>query len=389
MARYILIVVLGGMLTYGVANINQNSTVIQGTQNVVDNFTSNRAHDIATSMTDILLMRLANDFEYRVISGESEDLFGGEVSYVVENAFFEGDSLVKLKVVAGYNDVTKTIIAYIGKPTDGWVPPMVRGAWTANSNLNNTISDMFIDGRDHDLDQNLIPNTGVFGVSTSADFINLENAAIGGTNNGIDYPMTFPEDPAVIEENYNWDGGFPESPDEALGLPEGTLKAAAQTGENGSQYLLNPAGYDSRNYIDGLTYPLSGITYIEITNGDEYELMLEQNGNSGILVIHNSDRTSNIQGIKYDKDNSDGLLTGLLMTDFSFHHHINVLGSIVMLSPDLEEDKNCNGNKDHWAYYSSEAIGNATETVAEITGLSGEVGYGFGKKRLNVKYVYE
>ena len=60
-----------------------------------------------------------------------------------------------------------------------------------------------------------------------------------------------------------------------------------------------------------------------------------------------------------------------------------------MLSPNLETSKNCNGNKDHWAYYSSESIGNATETVAEITGLSGSVGYGFGKKRVNVKYVYE
>jgi hypothetical protein len=201
--------------------------------------------------------------------------------------------------------------------------------------------------------------------------------------------MTFPQDPAVIEENYDWDGGFPDSPDEALGLPVGTLKAAAQTGEYGSQYLLNPAGTGSRNFIDGLNFPLSGITYIEITNGDEYELKLEQNGNSGILVIHNDDSNSKIMGIKFNKSTSDGLLTGLLMTDYSFHHHIDVLGSIVMLSPDLEEDKNCNGNKDHWAYYSSESIGNATETVAEITGLSGSVGYGFGKKRLNVKYVYE
>jgi len=388
MARYIMIIVLGGMLTFGIANINQNSVVTQGTQNVVDNFSTNRSHDIATSMTDILVMRMANDFDYRVETEASEDLDGGEATYSVEDAFFNGDSLVKVKVAAEYNDVTKTIITYTQKPTDGWVPPMIRGAWTANSNLNNTISDMFIDGRDHDLDQNLIPFKGIFGVSTSTDFINLEDAAIGGTNNLIDYPMTFPEIPAVIEENYNWDGGFPESPDEALGLPVGTLKAAAQTGEYGSQYLLVPS---SAKAIDGdlLTYPLSGITYIEITNGKSYEIMLEQMGNSGILVVHNDDRSSMIKGIKYDKDNSDGLLTGLLMTDYSFHHHINVLGSIIMLSPDLETSKNCNGNKDHWAYYSSEAIGNATETVAEITGLSGTVGYGFGKKRVHVKYTFE
>ena len=388
MARYIMIVVLGGMLTFGIANINQNSTLTQGTQNVVDNFSSNRARDIAGSMTDILLMRIANNLDYRVETEVSEDLDGGEATYIVEDTFFEGDSLVKVKVDAEYNDVTKTIITYTQKPTDGWVPPVIRGAWTANGNLNNTISDMFIDGRDHDLSLNLIPTTGKYGVSTSTVFTNVENAAIGGTNNKIDYPMTFPEDPAVIEENYNWDGGFPESPDAILGYPEGTLKAAAKSGEYGSQYLLVPVGTKK---IDGnlLTYPLSGVTYIEITNSDEAELRLEQNGNGGIVVVHNQDRSSRIKSVKFDEDNSDGLLTGLLVTDYSFHHHIDILGSVLQLSPNLETSKNCSGNKDHWVYYSSEAILNATKIAAIITGLSGQVGYGFGKKRVTVNYVYE
>jgi len=370
MARYIMIIVLGGMLTFGIANINQNSIVSQGTQNVVDNFTSNRAHDIATSMADILLLRLANDFEYRVGSEASEDLDGGEATYTVEDAFFNGDSLVKVNVAAEYNDVTKTIITYTRKPTDGWVPPIVRGAWTANANLNNTISDMYLDGRNHDLDLNLIPFTGVFGVSSGTDFINVDEAEIGGTNNLIDYPMTFPELPEVIEDNYNWDGGFPTSPDAALGIPEGTLKAAAQTGEYGSQYLLVPAGTKD---IDS----------------DLMQFFFEQVGNNGILVIHSDDGSSRMKGIKFDKNTSDGLLTGLLIGDYTFHHHHNILGAIILLSPDLQEDKGCNGNKDHWVKYSSESVGNATETVAEITGLSGTVGYGFGKKRLDVKYVFE
>ena len=387
MARFIMIIVLGGMVTFGISNISQNSTVSQGTDNTVDNFSANRAHDITSSMTDILLMRIANNVEYRVETEVSEDLDGGEATYTVEDTFFEGDSLIKITVAAEFNDVTKTITTYTQKPTDGWVPVVVRAAWTANANLNNTISDMYIDGRDHDLNQNQLPTTGKFGVSTSTAFVNVENAAIGGTNNFVDYPMTFPEIPEVIEENYNWDGGFPESPDEILGYPEGTLKNAALSGEFGSQYRLNPPM--EGKYIAGLTYPLSGITYIEITNGKEYELRLEQNGNSGIIVVHNSDRTSKIKGVKYDKDNSDGLLTGLLVTDYSFHHHIDILGSVLQLSPNLETSKNCSGNKDHWVYYSSEAIISATEIVANITGLSGQVGYGSGKKRVNTRYVYE
>jgi len=338
-------------------------------------------------MGDILMMRLSNDLDYRE-TGNSENLFGGAASYVVEDAFFDDDSLVKITVTAGYGDVTKTITTYTQKPTNGWVPPFIRGAWTANSNLNNTISDMYIDGRDHDLDLNLIPTTGRYGVSTSTAFVNTDNAEIGGTNTFVDYPMTFPEVAEVIEENYEWDGGFPETPDAILGYPEGTLKAAAQTGEHGSQYILVPSG---TNDIDGglLTYPLSGVTYIEMQNAAEAELFIEQNGNSGILVINGEDGSSRIKGIKYDSGNSDGLFTGLLVGDYTFHHHLNILGSVLLLSPDLEDSKNCNGNKDHWVKYSSEAITNATQMVSEISGLSGDVGYGFGKKRLNVKSVYE
>ncbi|MFB3055569.1 MAG: hypothetical protein ACE1ZQ_00225, partial [Ignavibacteriaceae bacterium] len=319
MARFIMIVVLGGMVTYGISNINQNSMVNQGTQNTVDDFSANRAHDIAGSMTDILMMRISNDVDYRG-TGTSEDLFDGEVTYVVEDTFFDGDSLIKITVNAEYNDVKKLVISYVDQPTDGWVPPVIRGAWTANADLNNTISDMFIDGRDHDLSLNILPKSGRFGVSSSTAFTNVENAAIGGTNNFVDYPMTFPENPNVIEENYDWGGSFPETPDEILGYPEGTLKAAAQSGEYGSQYLLLP---NNMKTIDGdlLTYPLSGVTYVEVQNAADIDLVIEQTGNSGILVIHRDDGDSHISSIKADKD-SDGLLTGLLVTDYSFHHHI-------------------------------------------------------------------
>ena len=131
------------------------------------------------------------------------------------------------------------------------------------------------------------------------------------------------------------------------------------------------------------------MSYIEITNGKDYEIQLEENGNSGILVFHNDDRNSRVRGVKFDKDNSDGLFTGLLITDYSFHHHVDILGAVLMLSPNLETDDNCNGNADHWVYYSSEVIKNQTKIAAEITGIMGTVGYGFGKKRLAVKYVYE
>jgi len=387
MAKFIMIIVLAGMVTFGVSNITMNRTLNGGTNNSVYKFGFNRAHDIAGSITNILLMRIANDPAYRVITPGNEYLFDGEATYSVEDTFFDDDSLIEIRVDAKFNGITKTVITYAELKSEGWVPPIVRGAWTVDANLSNTISDMYIDGRNHDLNLNIIPTTGISGVSTSTEFTNLENAAIGGTYNGIDYPMTFPEVPEVIEENYNWEGGFPQSPDEMLGFPEGTLKTIAQSGEYGSQYLLNPEVVD--HFIAGLTYPLSGVTYIEVTNGIEYELQLEQNGNSGIVVVHNSDRTSRLKGLKYDAGTSDGLLTGLLITDYSFHHHLNILGGVVQLSPNLEDSKSCNGNADHWVYYSSEAIVNATAIAADISGELGKLGYGFGEKRVHVRYVRE
>jgi len=130
MSRYIMIVILGGMITYGIANINQNSAVTQGTQNVVDNFASNRAHDIAGSMSDILMMRIANDATYRANTQTTEDLFGGEVTYIVEDTFFDGDSLIKITVTAEFNDIEKLVISYIDQPTEGWVPPVLMGVTT-------------------------------------------------------------------------------------------------------------------------------------------------------------------------------------------------------------------------------------------------------------------
>ncbi len=66
MARFIIIIVLGGIVTYGISNIPLNNTVKQGTQNSVDNFSYNYANDIASSMVDKLLMRTANGGTYRV-----------------------------------------------------------------------------------------------------------------------------------------------------------------------------------------------------------------------------------------------------------------------------------------------------------------------------------
>ena len=395
MGKAILIIILGSIVLFGVMNQNTNRYLNSDTENTVEFYAEARAKNIACSMAQMLLSRIADSLSYKTNGTLQASMFGGTAQYSVTRVFFEDDSLSRIYVRATVLGKDHEVITYCSP--GGWTPPFIRGAWTANANLNNTISDMYIDGRDYRLDGSIIPTNGVYGVSSSVTFINTQNAAIGGTKNGVDYPMTYPQNPNVIEL-YNWNGHFPETPDQILGYPEGTLKAVAQSHVSGSQYIKNPplVVVGKSSYLGGLTYPLSGVTYIEITNGVQYEILLRQHGNKGMLVVHGPNRSSRIKGVKYDTGTSDGLFTGLLVTDYSFHHHLNILGGVLQLSPNLETVNNCNGNLDHWVHYSSEAVIAATEIVAKNTIYAGNndwggnnVSAGLGPRRYHVKYWYE
>lgn len=427
MGRALLVILLGTMTTLAIVRTNFLSIVNSGSKNSMDYYFDNEARNLGNSMVNILLAELAENSDYRSYEKMRQGLIDGSVSYrVVDTALSAGDTLIKIEVNVELFDVNKKITTFTKKgDAAGWVPPFVRGAWTANSNLNNTISDMYIDGRNHDLNLNIIPGTGTYGVSTSVDFENVENAAIGGTYESVDYEMTYPENNDIIEENYDWGGNFPTSPDEILGYPEGTLKTIAQAGANGSQYLLNPDKIDKE-----LNYPLSGVTFIELTDGKERELKILGTGNKGILVVHGPDASSRLKGVKSKElklaknkvlichnpgtetertmtlneaalqshldhgdfqgaCNTNEWFEGLIITDYSFHHHLDILGAILQLSPDLETDKNCNGNEDHWAKYSQEAIENATKIAFLESGNAGnsnlglfnDVGFGNGRQK--------
>ena len=151
-----MIIILGGMVTYDISGISHNSKTNQGTQNSVDVFSINRAENIAKSMTDILLTRLANDLEYRTKSKVPVNMFGGKVTYAVEDTYAENDSRIKIIVVAKYNSAKKITTTYITKQTNGPVKTFGEGVWTVNTNLNNTLRDIYIDGRDRDLNQTIV-----------------------------------------------------------------------------------------------------------------------------------------------------------------------------------------------------------------------------------------
>ena len=187
---------------------------------------------------------------------------------------------------------------------------------------------------------------------------------------------------------------------------------------------------------DELTFPLSGGTFVELTDGVERDFKMIGNGNGGILIVHGPNTSSRLKGLKTKElkpgndeskvchlpgteDEStiiidDSELTthldhgdfegdcssqtwfqGLIITDYSFHHHLDILGAILQLSPNLETEDNCNGNQDHWAKYSSEAIEQATVITATTSGLQGNNPYGkfniigFGNGRQKAMHWFE
>lgn len=369
MARLIMILVLGAVIAYGLTNITLNEYTSQGTQNSMDNYSYNRAHDIANSMVDIILMRMANDGYYSVTNRRTEDLFGGYATYQTRDMLFEGEHLVQITVSAKYNGVSKSVTAYANKfPL---IPPSLIGVISANSPIL-TLGNLRVDGRNHKIDGTLIPNSGTYAIWTTKTFDQAGSSYLGGTDDGIDYPLMKPADPHVIKVLQTYPGSYPTSPDSILGgpsfgYPEGMLKSIAMSGLNGSQYVTDP---------NLLSHPISGVTYIELTDIPPDNKWEDANvTGSGILVVHNKSTNARVWNML------SGTFVGMVIVDDLVHVQTKVIGAIFCLSPNPSTGSNI-GNSDGIILYSTDAV----RFGLNQTGVDPKLNYGFGKKRLAVKY---
>jgi len=371
-----------------------NNFVLRGSEVMFERYDEIQARQFASSVVNMVMTELADSSTLRTNNTETMNILGWTATYrVIDTMLVSPDSVIMIDVATTFGDPEQTYIvkAYLSRP-GGWVPPSVRGAWTANADLNNTISDMYIDGRDHDLEGAIIVGKGNFAVSSSKSFRNEDEAFLGGTYMGTDYPMTFPEESKIIEQNVDWDGAFPTTPDQALGYPEGTLIKIAKSGAGGSQYIMNPGKVVDESDI---SFPLRGVTYVEINNGVEAKYQSPTVGtdqDQGILVFHGPNGSSRVEQVASAKKSDEPFL-GIIIADYSFHHHIDILGTILQLSDELEEKSKCQGNRDHYVYYSSEAIKVATKFVAEEIGeegtsvIGGQIG--IGRKKALFWYEYK
>lgn len=218
-----------------------------------------------------------------------------------------------------------------------------------------TKGSLVVDGRGHLMDQTLTPFDGVYGVSTVQLLNQVGGSHIGGTN-GSDYAPSKPASPAIIDELADWsaEGGFPATPDAVMGLPEGWLKEVAQSSYNGDQYVTDP---------NNLTFPLSGVTYVELASGGIWQ-DIDFGDSSGVLVVHNATTDAIMKNL------NSGKFTGIIIADDIIHIHHPVLGVIYSLTPN-PSGGNCIGNGSGDVMYCRDAIAAAAQhTVSSAPALA-------------------
>jgi hypothetical protein len=374
MSKFVLLIILGGFITFGIVNVTQNKNVTQATENSVNNYAQTKARNVANSTVKMLMSKVADDYNWRVNTPVTKQIFNGEATYTVIDETFDGEDLIKYSVTADVFGETKNITAYTDKFP--FIPPSVRGAITANNPVLSN-GNLTIDGRNHTALGSVIPETGSYAVWTTGTFTQMGTSDLGGTHLKIDYVPANPCDPNVILENQVWPGGFPGSPDMVMGgptkgFPEGTLKSIAQSGINGSQYVTKGSNLNGN--------PLSGVTYLELpTNHPHNQWKDIDVTGSGVIVVHNSAKNAIM------KDLNLGTFKGIIIVDDMIHIHSTVIGTIIILTPSPSSG-NTVGNSDGKVLYSTEAVFDALTTV----GLEKRMfNYGFGNNRLYVKHWLE
>jgi hypothetical protein len=376
MGKSSFLIVMGLVITIGIfgAIMNRNST--SAIDNSTSYFTRESARNANNSALQLALRKLSDSTDWRG-GYPTLSVFQSNVRLSITDTINNGKKWMKLVTKSTYfsdslrsklDTLTTTVVVQ-----GGFVPWSLRGAFTAFGPLDWTISDMLIDGRDHDSVVQLsgppviytaLPKNGIYGVSTGAPaFVNSQNALIGGTlktaSPYVDYSPAFPNDPAVVETNSPWPTGFPKTPDEALGWPNGTLKAIAQSGINGSRYITTQAQFD---LLVTNHQPLQGITYIEPAATDTYWVNKTIPAGSGGLLAFHCSTGKNAYWKWVLSDVAGQTFKGLMIFDRVHHIHINILGAIMELDPTTVQE-GCQGNADKVIAYDSKIIEQLTGSV--------------------------
>ncbi|MBZ0180627.1 MAG: hypothetical protein K8F36_15185 [Melioribacteraceae bacterium] len=372
MGRALIIILFGTMSFYLMANLSTNERLNTALESSVTYFSKTQARNIANSVVQMQISKLADSTDYRVPNETSTSMFNGTGYYMIKDTTIGTTNLIKVRARGVYFDEQYVAEAIVEPASSGFTPASVLAAITTNNPVR-TLGTLVVDGREHDIDGNLVANSGTLGLWTTSSYSRGGNSKVGGTTGGNDYEPDRRYESGTVATNQTYPGGFPTSPDSILGgsaegFPPGYLKAIAQSGANGSQYTTNP---------NTLTTPLKGVTFVELPDGGTWNPA--NITGEGILIVHNSNLNAAIKNINH------GTFKGLVIADDIIHIHNDIIGAVIALSPS-PSDGNCIGNGQGNVLYSSEAIQNAT---GKALGGGTPNNYGFAATRLSLRSYYE
>jgi hypothetical protein len=347
--KYALILVAAGALSFGSVQGSLNGLGEGFTRLLVERHDETLARLTANSMAQIVLSTLNDSLYWRAGYG-GVGAGGGTGAATLEDSGSDstlGPGLVRIRASGLGGTVADTVVVLAVVPF--W-PAGVEGAITANSDVR-TLGSLVVDARDHDMAGNLIAGQGTKGVSTTQTLLQSGSSKVGGTgSDGIDHIPAKPGHVDVIEEFAP--GPFPNGPDGILGYATGSLKAMAQSGANGGQYVTDPAL---------LSMPLSGVTYVELPSGGTWQSM-DFGASEGVLVVHNSSTNAGLKNL------NSGIFKGLIIADDIEKIHMTILGAVVSMT--TSPSGNCIGNGTGDVFFSREAVHRATSLA---TGGDGDV----------------
>lgn len=333
MGRYTMILIAGfaiiaGLLKISLQQIGRKSSELSSEKYEVD-----VARSSAHSAGQLALEELKGNLNWR--DGYSDlTLSAGSADVKIVDSSQDstlGLDTIRIESRGSYMDDHASIMMKValGHPD---FPDNVTSGITAHSNVG-TLGNMLVDGRDHDINGNLISDNGVLAIKTTDTYFCGGSTSLAGTtDSGTDYgPVRINYDP-IVEENFEWTD-YPTSPEDVLGgvsegLTDGVLKLVALSGVNGSQYTVNPAT---------LSLPLQGVTYVELPDRGEWNPVEFGSESSGILVVHNS------AGNALMKNLNDGIFRGFIIADDMLHIQTTVIGGVFLLC-EYPSEGNCIGN---------------------------------------------
>jgi hypothetical protein len=216
-----------------------------------------------------------------------------------------------------------------------------------------------VDGRDWDINGSAVVGAGVDGVVSGGNITVGGSAGIGG--NGV-APPDAGAAAGSTDANHDWaaDGldndregtvdqpgeTYPSDPDQALGLPNGTLMTAAKAM---GTYYTTQAAYSLAITLNGGKALGGKVIYCDFTPSPPFELGLGLNADPSILVVHNSTSNAIVKNLHGD-------FKGLLMADKI--EHINAGTNIVGMVQAWGQFGNLFGNGSSNVLFSSAVLAN-------------------------------